>query len=336
MTVAQRSRTSGARRQVGRAAFVALAALAMGACAKSGSRVDASLNGPTTGSTSATTAQKADAAAPSGASELQKATAYWGQQYVKNPSDLKNALSYAKNLKAMGQKQEAFAVLQQAASVHDNDRELASEYGRLALELGQVAIARTMLEIADDPVKPDWRVLSARGAVLAKSGKAGEAITFLERARTLAPEQTSVLNNLAMAYIMSGEPQKAEPLLRQASTAAATQPRIRQNLALALGLQGKYDESTRTAAQDVASDKAAANTALLRKMVALEPKAAPVAIPAQQQVAGGQGSGDADSPKDNTNGPAPAVAGWSARVKADPAPAAAQQAGLPALRPSEH
>ncbi len=37
------------------------------------------------------------------ASELEKATDYWGKQYAKNPRELKNALSYARNLKAMGQ-----------------------------------------------------------------------------------------------------------------------------------------------------------------------------------------------------------------------------------------
>ena len=39
----------------------------------------------------------------------------------------------------------ALAVLQQASSVHGQNRELASEYGRLALELGQVKVASQVL-----------------------------------------------------------------------------------------------------------------------------------------------------------------------------------------------
>src|SRR5262249_45377578 len=110
-----------------------------------------------------------------GHAELQKATEYWGKQYAATPRDLKAALNYARNLKAMGEKQSALAVLQQAAIFHGESRDLASEYGRLALDLGQVNLADKLLTIADDPVNPDWRVISARGTVLAKQGKYAQA-----------------------------------------------------------------------------------------------------------------------------------------------------------------
>ncbi|MFA9550976.1 MAG: hypothetical protein ACERIL_07905, partial [Hyphomicrobium sp.] len=66
------------------------------------------------------------------ANDLEKATDYWGQKYAKNPRDLKNALSYARNLKAMGQKRRAMSVLQQASIFHGHNKELAGDYGRLA------------------------------------------------------------------------------------------------------------------------------------------------------------------------------------------------------------
>src|SRR4029079_9653302 len=110
--------------------------------------------------------------------ELQKATLYWGQEYAKKPAELKPALNYAKNLKAMGEKRKAMAVLQQASLLHDGDKELASEYGRLALELDQVGMAAQALSVADDPANPDWRIISARGTVFAKQGKYREAIPF--------------------------------------------------------------------------------------------------------------------------------------------------------------
>ena len=94
---------------------------------------------------------------------MQKATIYWGQQFAKNPADLKAALSYARDLKAMGQKKQALAVLQQASVFHGDDKELAGEYGRVALELDQVGAANQLLTVADDPTKPDWRIISARG-----------------------------------------------------------------------------------------------------------------------------------------------------------------------------
>jgi Flp pilus assembly protein TadD len=213
------------------------------------------------------------------ANDLEKATDYWGQKYAKNPRDLKNALSYARNLKAMGQKRRAMSVLQQASIFHGHNKELAGDYGRLALEFGQLSVAKRLLAAADNPTRPDWKVISARGTVLAKEGKYGEAIPFFERALSLAHNHPSLVNNLALAHAMSGEAERAEGMLRQASISNPASPKIRQNLALVLSLQGRYDEAKQIASQDLSPEKAAKNTATLRRIVKLEPKAAPVPEP---------------------------------------------------------
>lgn len=209
--------------------------------------------------------------------ELQKATTYWGKEYAKKPSDLKPALNYARNLRALGEKQKALEVLQHAMSFHDGDKELAGEYGRLALDLDQVNVAARMLELADDPAKPDWKVISARGTVLAKQGQYKQAIPYYERALSLSPNQPSVLNNLAMAHAMGGEPKQAEDLLRQASAnPSVDSAKMKQNLALVLGLQGRYDEAKSLSAGTSTALANAQNVDLLRNMVKLDPKAAPM------------------------------------------------------------
>ncbi|NSL72830.1 hypothetical protein C6Y62_13535 [Hyphomicrobium sulfonivorans] len=215
--------------------------------------------------------------------ELLKATNYWAKAYAENPRDLKSALSYARNLKAMNEKRRAMAVLQQVSLYHGQDRDLASEYGRLALELDQVKVAKQVLAIADDPSNPDWRVISARGAALAKEGDYTGAIPYFERALTFAPDQPSVMSNLALAHAMNGDSDRAEGMLRQAAASDAGSPKIRQNLALVLGLQGKYEEAQVVAARDMPVNKAAENAEYLRQVVMLEPKpmpAAPGAAPA--------------------------------------------------------
>lgn len=137
-------------------------------------------------------------AGPSSKAELEKATAYWGEQHTKNPRDPKAALSYAKNLKALGRKPQALGVMQATYMFATDDREFLSEYGRLALDMGQVSTAGELLARADDPAKPDWRIISAKGTVQAKQGNYKDAIVLYEQARELAPEQASVLNNLAL------------------------------------------------------------------------------------------------------------------------------------------
>jgi len=206
--------------------------------------------------------------------ELQKATEYWRKEYAKKPTELQPALNYARDLKAMGEKEKAFAVLQQASLVHGNNRELAGEYGRLALDLNQVGVANQLLAIADDPTKPDWHVISARGTVLAKQGKYSDAVPYYERALTLSQNNPTVMNNLAMAYAMMGDPKKAEGILRQAVTADGATPKVRENLAIVLGLQGRYDESKAVAAGVLNSDAASANTTYLKQMVKLDAKSA--------------------------------------------------------------
>jgi len=215
-----------------RGVFVALfSGIALAACAQGGAN-ELSLD-----PSSSRQLARQDSADPR--SELDRAIAYWGEQYAKTPSDKTAALSYALNLKAAGQKKAALQVLQQASLYHGNDREIASEYGRLALEFGQVGLAQKLLAIAYDPANPDWRVISAQGTVLAKQGDYQGAIPYYERALQLAPDQPSVVNNLAMALVADGQAGKAEPLLRRAAAHPDADPKVRQNLALVLDLQGK-------------------------------------------------------------------------------------------------
>jgi Flp pilus assembly protein TadD len=207
-----------------------------------------------------------------GRSDLQKATEYWGKAYSKDPRDAKTAINYAKNLKALGEKQQALVVLQQTSVYHGTNRSLNAEYGRLALEFDQISLAQKLLEQADDPANPDWRVISARGTVLAKQGIYKDAITHYQRALTLSPNEASILNNLALAHAMLGEADKAEPLLKRAAAAGGKDARVSQNLALVLGLQGKYDEAKVAGARDLSADKAAENVDYVRSIVNLEPK----------------------------------------------------------------
>lgn len=246
--------------------------------------------------------------------ELEKATDYWGKEYAKNPGKLEAGLSYAKNLKALGQKRQALAVLQQV-SLQNNSKELASEYGRLALELDQVNVAKKMLQIADDPANPDWRIISARGTAFAKEGAYGEAIPYYERALALAPDHPSILSNLALAYAMNGEAAKGEPMLRKAAAANGGNAKVRQNLALVLSLQGKYDEAKQIAGADLPPDRAAANAEFMRKLVKADPQASG---PALADAASAPVTPPQLKPSASETAAAPASA-WSTKVAATPA-----------------
>lgn len=254
----------------GRAVVIALT-LSLGACAQMGDM------GLGLGKDAAPAQTAANDGTPEGpASELQKATTYWGKELAKNPKDGTVVLNYARNLKAMGRKQEALSILESGYLYNADKPEYLSEYGRLALDMGQTSTAGQLLERADDPVKPDWRVASARGTVLAKTGQYKESIPFFERAREMAPSQSSVLNNLAMAYAMDGQAERAEELLRQAQQAGNADPKVKQNLALVLSLQGKKPETDQIAS---ASDAPAVPLAKASKVAAADASSAPLTAP---------------------------------------------------------
>lgn len=285
------------------------AGILVGACAQSGGAPQLDLMQGT--ETATASHERGDPRA-----ELDKAIVYWGQQYAKSPRDKNAAVSYARNLKAGGQKEAALSVLQQVSLYHGNDREIASEYGRLALEFGQVGLAQKLLAIAHDPTKPDWRVISAQGTVLAKQGDYKGAIPYYENALRLAPNQPSVMNNLAMALAADGQPHEAEPLLRRALEDGGASPKVRQNLVVVLGLQGKYHEAEQAG---LTERNAAANVDYLRRMVRHDDQSsASVASAKARAPALRPGSHDVDAASDD---------GWVTRV-AEAAPAAA-------LKPSQ-
>ncbi len=259
-----------------KAAAVVAAALALGGCAQIGA-LDPN-GGP------GLLASVAPAAQPQGQvnADLQKATEYWGKEFDKDPRNPVKAVNYARNLKAMGQKVQAFQILQEAMIFNGTDRAVASEFGRLAIDFDQLGAAQKTLEIADDPMKPDWRVVSARGTVLAKQGNARDAVTFFERAMKLAPDQHSVVNNLGLALIMTGEAARGEEMLRRAAEMKAN-GRTQQNLVIALGAQGKHDEAQRIAALNGTDGAASANAEVMRQMVKAAPRpVAPAAAVAVQ------------------------------------------------------
>lgn len=305
-------------------------ALMLGACAQSGDGLQTSMLDPV-----ASEVPRPLKTASLPQTDLEKATEYWGKKYREKPTDLEAALSFAKNLKAMGERQQALGVIQAVAVYHSGDRALASEYGRLALELDQVSIAKQMLAVADDPANPDWRVISARGTVAAKEGKVRDAINLYERALTLSQEQTSVMNNLAMAYAMDGDAAKAEGMLRRIEAKGGS-AKTRQNLALVLGLQGKFDEAKQTASKDLGSVGAHDDTEYLKRMVKVEKPAAwtttsmtPKQTQAQAATAAAQAAtaaaAIASAPQTS---PAAETAAWQGEI----GPATAAVAGGPILK----
>lgn len=192
----------------------------------------------------------------------------YGPQYRADPKRIDVALHYAQALRATGQRAQAVAVLERLSMEHPNDRTVLGEYGRALADAGSYEQALDVLGRAHTPDQPDWRILSAQGAVLDQMGRHQEAQRYYETALKIVPDEPSVLSNLGLSYALSKDLPNGEATLRRALAQRPADPRVRQNLALVVGLQGRFAEAEQIASADLPAEKAAANVAYLRQMLA--------------------------------------------------------------------
>jgi Flp pilus assembly protein TadD len=200
--------------------------------------------------------------------EWRKDMAVWGRRYEANPRDPEAAMRYAQALRAIGQRAQAAAVLEQAALNNGENPALLGAYGRALADNGNFPQALDVLQRAHTPDQPDWRILSVQGAVLDQMGRHKEAQQHYASALRLMPDEPSVLSNLGLSYALSKNLPQAEAMLRRAAAQRGAEPKVRQNLALVVGLQGRFPEAEAIARGDLSPTEAAANVAYLRQMLA--------------------------------------------------------------------
>lgn len=233
-----------------------LAALTTGGCST------------TTGTSSDTTGSIATDAAPRSSVEWRSEMDTWGQRYRANPTDADAAIRYAQALRAIGQRAQAAAVLEQAAIHNKGNRVLLGAYGRALADNGSFQQALGVLNLAHTPDQPDWRILSVQGAVLDQMGRHTDAQAHYASALRLMPDEPSVLSNLGLSYALSKNLKEAEATLRRAAAQRGAEPKVGQNLALVVGLQGRFQEAETIAKGDLSPAEAATNVAYLRQMLA--------------------------------------------------------------------
>lgn len=198
-----------------------------------------------------------------------EALAKLGEKWQANPKDVNRGLAYANALESVGQKQEALSVYQKLADSDPGNAKLTGLYGRKLAAAGQSEQAIPVLESAEAKGDTDWRVPSALGSLYDQQGLYQKAREEYRKALATDPENFTVMNNLAMSYALEGNLKEAEAELRAADALprSKSEPRIRQNLALVVGLQGRFDEATKLAQEDLPPEQVQENMAYLKKML---------------------------------------------------------------------
>ena len=180
----------------------------------------------------------------------------WGERYRANPTDPDAAVRYAQALRAVGQRAQAAAVLEQSAIHNSTNRTVLGAYGRALADNGSYQQALDVLNRAHTQDQPDWRILSVQGAVLDQMGRHTDAQRHYASALRLMPNEPSVLSNLGLSYALSKNLKEAEVTLQRAAAQRGAEPKVRQNLALVVGLQGRFQEAETIAKGDLSPSEA--------------------------------------------------------------------------------
>lgn len=198
-----------------------------------------------------------------------EALAKLGEKWQADPKDINKGLAYANGLESLGKSDQALSVYQQLSSTDPANAKLTALYGRKLVAAGKPDDAIPILESAEQKGDDDWRTLSALGSAYDQKGLYDKARAEYRRALAADPQNLVVMNNLAMSYALEGDLKEAEKELRAADALprSGTEPRIRQNLALVVGLQGRFEEASKLAQQDLPADQVQENMAYLKKML---------------------------------------------------------------------
>jgi Flp pilus assembly protein TadD len=208
------------------------------------------------------------------------------ERYRASPGDPEVALRYGNALRAMGQRSQAVAVLEQATIANAGNTALLAAYGRALADNGNFQQAYDVLSRAHSPEDPDWHILSVQGTVLDQLGRHDEARQYYATALKIAPDEPSVLSNLGLSYLLSNELPKAEEALRKAYGRPDADKRVRVNLAVVVGLEGRQSEAESIVKSGLPPDEAAANAAYLKRLLARKQTAQ--AAQKDQKAAGGR------------------------------------------------
>ena len=240
------------------ASVAVLAALTVGGCST------------TTGPSSPdTTGSIATDTAPRSAVQWRQEMDSWGERYRANPADPDAAVRYAQALRAIGQRAQAAAVLEQAAIHNPDNRVVLGAYGRALADNGSYQQALDVLNRAHTPgpARLAHPVGAGRGA-RSDGPPCRRAAALRQRAAADARRAVGAVQSRAVLRAVEEPPGGGGDAAARRGAArrraeGAAEPRAGRRPAGPL--PGGRDHR---ASGDLSPDEAAANVAYLRQMLA--------------------------------------------------------------------
>ena len=171
------------------------------------------------------------------------AIGYYRSLYERDSSDLEAALGIIRNLRFLGQHEQAEGLAQDVLSRNPEAQPIIAELGKSQLAAGRVAAAIKTLEQAVRMSPIDWRAHSALGVAHDMVGDHAAAQSSYREALDISNGQVAPLNNLALSKALAGDLQGAIEQLEEATLTPNASVQIKQNLALLYALNGNAERA---------------------------------------------------------------------------------------------
>ncbi|MEO0673380.1 MAG: tetratricopeptide repeat protein [Pseudomonadota bacterium] len=238
-------------------AGVAVLALAMQACATTGTK---------SGANQQTTA-RANAQSDTSSLDPVAAAAFWGTRYDREPQNPEVAVKFSGALRKIGSFDESLKVISKTARHNPADATVMLEHGKSLIESNRAFEAVRPIEFALSVKPDDWRILSAYGVALDQIGEHQTAREQYDRALTINPHAISVLNNKGLSFALSGNLEAARATLVRATGGRQASAKVRQNLAFVMALKGDIASAERLARSDLPPQVADNNVEVFRTLL---------------------------------------------------------------------
>lgn len=201
------------------------------------------------------------------AAQTQQSLGELAARYKARPQDKATIIHYSAALRAVGQSQQAAAVLEAGMAYHGGDPDIAVAYAKALTADGRFEQSLQVLDNTIRPDMPDWNALLVKGATLDQIGRNAEARALYAQALTIAPNEASIEANMGLSYAMTNELPAAEQHLRRAVQMRGATSKVRQNLALIVGLQGRFEECRAIYAAELPPEQVESNMAYVRALL---------------------------------------------------------------------
>jgi len=183
--------------------------------------------------------------------DYKAAADFYQRALARNPDDLTARLSLSRNLRRLGNANEAGKVLSPEKDRYSENATFLLEFGKVELATGNAKNAIVILNKAAEKTPDNWQVLTTLGIAYDMQEMYWRSEDIYQAALTLSPNNPAILNNLGMSQAQAGKLDDAIATLEKALAKSYGDTQIRQNLALLYGIKGDNAKAEGLARKDL-------------------------------------------------------------------------------------